>query len=266
MLGRQQIFAVLLVVAGSVLCGQGGPAQAAYQGVEPLDLHQDKSSSGTFALGGEFVHNVGELQMNITNWGLIGSRPGSGTNYSDAPSAMWPAGSGVEYLWAGGLWVGALKNGVPLCTTGQYTPEMLANPDDPLDTVWESFQGAIGGARYPDPGEDDDGDGLINEDPFNGLDDDIDGKIDEDFAAIGNQMFRATMRDNTALVIESFPEHEPLNLRIVQNSYAWEGDSVDDFIGFQYQITNIGVQPLQDMYVGFFADCDIGPRGQGGVA
>ena len=51
-----------------------------------------------------------------------------------------------------------------------------------------------GGKRYPDPGEDDDGDGLINEDPINGLDDDLDGQIDEDFGAISNQMFRATMR------------------------------------------------------------------------
>ena len=163
MLGRQQPFGSLLVAAGVILLGLTGTADAAYRGGEPLDLPVDKGLAGTFALEGEFVHNVGELQMNITNWGLIGSRPGTGALYSDAPSAMWPAGSGIEYLWAAGLWVGALKNGVPLVTTGQFTPEMLANPDDPLDTVWPTYQGAPGGKRYPDPGEDDDGDGLIDE-------------------------------------------------------------------------------------------------------
>jgi hypothetical protein len=266
MLGLHQPFRVALFAAGLILAGMTGSAGAAYRGAEPLDLPLDKVSSGVFALEGEFVHNVGELQLNITNWGLLGSRPGTGSAFSEAPSAMWPAGSGIEYLWAAGLWVGALKNGVPLVTTGQFTPEMLANPDDPLDTVWDTFQGAQGGKRYPDPGEDDDGDDLIDEDPINGIDDDNDNEIDEDFAAISNQMFRCVMRDNTALVVELFTEHEPLNLRIVQNSYQWENDSVDDFVGFTFEITNIGVQPLEDMYVGFFADCDIGPRGEGGIA
>jgi hypothetical protein len=266
MLGRQQPFVGILVAAGVVLSGLAGSASAEYHGAEPLDLPDTKGFSGVFALDGEFVHNVGELQMNITNWVLIGSRPGTGTAFSESPSAMWPAGSGVEYLWAAGLWVGAIKNGVPLVTTGQFTTEMLASPDDPLDTVWTTYQGAPGGKRYPDPGEDDDGDGQINEDPINGRDDDNDNQIDEDFGAISNQMFRCTMRDNTALVIEARPEHEPLNIRVIQQSYAWENDDVDDFIGFEFDIVNIGVQPLEDMYVGFFADCDIGPRGQGGVA
>ena len=199
MFGRQHPFAAIALGLG-LLCA--APADAAYRGAERIDLPTEKTMAGTLALEGEFVHNVGQLQLNITNWGLIGSRPGTGAAYADAPSAMWPAGSGVEYLWAAGVWIGALKNGVPLVTTGQYAAEILANPDDPLDTIYETFQGAQGGKRYPDPGEDDDQDGQINEDPINGLDDDLDGEIDEDFGAIGNQMFRCVMRDNTALVVE----------------------------------------------------------------
>jgi hypothetical protein len=44
------------------------------------------------------VHNVGELQMHIGNWGMFGSWPGSNLPFSQSPSAQWPAGSGVEYL------------------------------------------------------------------------------------------------------------------------------------------------------------------------
>ena len=255
----------------AALCALGilvaaSPASAAYDGPEPIDLLDSKDLHREFALEGEFVHNVGELQINITNWGLIGSQPSRQATFSDAPSAMWPAGSGVDYLWSAGLWVGAVKSGVPLVSTGQFTPELLANPDDPLDTIYTTFQGAVGGARFPDPGEDDDGDGLVNEDPLNGIDDDGDGLIDEDFAAIGNQHFRAVLRDNTALAEESFPSHEPLDIQVVQETFQWENDNVDDFVGFQFTISNIGVSPLQDVYVGFFADCDIGARGASGVA
>lgn len=257
----------LLLAAAFVATGVASPAVAAYNGPDPLNPPQGRdSASGVFILEGQFVHNVGELQMNITNWGLIGSQPGRNTRYSDQPSGMWPAGSGVDHLWSSGLWIGALKNNVPLVSTGQFTTEFLPNPDDPLDTIYSSFQGAIGGARFPDPKENDDGDDQINEDPLNGLDDDGDGEIDEDYAAIGSQYFRATMRDNTALAIENLPEHEPLDLAVVQESFQWENDSVDDFVGFQFQITNIGVLTLRNVYLGFFADCDIGPRGQGGIA
>jgi hypothetical protein len=229
-------------------------------------LDAEKEGAGSLSLDGEFVHNIGQLQVNITNWGLIGSHPGRGFRWSDAPSAMWPAGSGVEHLYAAGLWVGALRGGVPLVTTGQFEPEMRASPDDPLDTVWESYQGAENGRRYPDPLQDDDGDGLIDEDPLNGLDDDGDGKIDEDFAAIGSQMFRCVMRDNTARIVESLPDHEPLDLRVVQTSYAWASDDSDDFVGFDYEVTNIGLRALKGIYVGFFADPDVGERGTGDIS
>lgn len=263
-----RIAATARALAGLALLAALWPtaAEARYDGREPWRVPEGKGPQGVFALDGEFVHNVGELQLNITNWGLIGSRPSVNAPYSDAPSAMWPAGSGVDYLWAAGLWVGAIKNGVPLVSTGQFTPELLANGDDPLDTVYEMRQGETGGGRYPDPSEDDDGDGLINEDPKNGLDDDGDGLIDEDFAAISNQHFRCVMKDNTALAEELFPDHDPLDIEVVQESFSWENDSVDDFIGFEFTITNIGVNALQSVFLGFFADCDIGPRSGSGIA
>jgi hypothetical protein len=254
---------LLLLIA---FCMSGSTARA--KPAKVLDMMElfGKNSHREFAVKGEFVHNVGELQLNITNWGLIGAHPGAQTGYSDAPSAMWPAGSGVDYLWAAGVWIGAIKNGVPLVSTGQPIPELSANPDDPLDTVYATTQGAPGGARYPDPAEDDDGDGAIDEDPLNAIDDDADGLIDEDFAAIGNQHFRLVMRDNTALAEERFPDHDPLDIQVVQESFAWESDAVDDFIGFQFEIKNIGPSPLKDVYLGFFADGDAGPRGASDVA
>ena len=56
-------------------------------------------------LDGSSVHNVGALQMHLFNWGEWGSHPGTAQPYSHAPSAQWPGGSGVEYLFAAGLWI-----------------------------------------------------------------------------------------------------------------------------------------------------------------
>jgi hypothetical protein len=251
-------------LSAALLCA--GSAGAEYHGPESIEIPLNKHDAGTLALDGDFVHNVGELHLNITNWGLIGSRPGSSTNYSEAPSAMWPAGSGIEYLWAAGVWIGAIRNGVPLVTTGQFTPELMALPEDPLDTVWATRKGMTGGERYPSPTFDDDGDGEEDEDPLNGLDDDGDGLVDEDFAAVGNQGFSVSMRDNISLLTELWPDHEPLGIRLQQSTYQWEGDDFDDFVGFDFVLSNIGTNALNDLYFGFFADCDVGPREYGSVA
>jgi len=72
--------------------------------------------------------------------------------------------------------------------------------------------------------------------------------------------------DNTRLAQENAPDHTPMNLEIVQSTYQWENDLVDDFVGFDYQITNIGVTDVNKVYIGFYADSDIGPRGLSGTA
>src|SRR5437660_1413361 len=78
---------------------------------------------GIQTLDGKYVHNVGNILLNITNFGLIGSAPGSTLPFSGAPSAQWPAGSSTEYLYVGGLWIGAMKNGEAHVTTAAYEIE-----------------------------------------------------------------------------------------------------------------------------------------------
>lgn len=229
---------------------------------------------GIHVLDGSYVLNVGEVHVNITNWGLIGSHFSAVTRYSDSPSAQWPAGSGVEYLWCAGLWVGGVLLGERLVSTGQYTPEFRPR-DDLRDTIYEAIRTRLirppgndlaGGKRLPEVGADDDEDGLIDEEILNGYDDDEDGLIDEDFGQIGNQMMVCTMFDNTRLAQELYADHTPLNLQVVMQAFQWENDTVDDFVGFEFYITNIGVTPLTDVYIGFFADPDIGQRGRPGLA
>jgi hypothetical protein len=209
---------------------------------------------------GSNVHNVGELQMHVGNWGNFGSWPGSANTFSEAPSAQWPAGSGVEYLYVAGLWVGAVRGGVPAVTTAAFEFEFYPTAD-PVDKIYRSAEGMRGGNRPPSPDADDDKDGVADEDWLNGHDDDMDGLIDEDYAAISKQMFSCWYTDDQPVSIQIFPEHNPLGLYVRQESYQWEEDRFDDFVGVQFWITNIGTDVLQDLYIGFFADGDAGPRG-----
>jgi len=210
-------------------------------------------------LQGDNVHNVGELQMHIGNWGLFGSWPGSGLVFSEAPSAQWPAGSGVEYLFVAGLWVGAMKGGVPAVSTAAYQIEFRPT-QDPVDQIYQAAEGMTGGNRLPSRVADDDGDGTIDEDWLNGRDDDEDGLIDEDFAAVSKQMFSCWYTDDQPSALQIYPQHNPLNIRIRQESYQWEEDRFDDFVGANFWITNMGTEVLKDVFIGFFADGDAGPR------
>jgi hypothetical protein len=249
------------------------PASARMDVENPV-VEMGYNPGGIFILDGSYVMNVGEAQINITNWGLIGSGFSVPTTFADAPSCQWPAGSGNEYLWSAGLWVGGVVLGERLVSMGGWRSEFY--PDDGLEaTIYEAVgtklvrpQGNTGasGRRLPMPGADDDSDGRIDEEILNGFDDDEDGQIDEDFGQVGNQMMVLTNVDNTRLAQENNPDHTPMNLEVVQSTYQWENDQVDDFVGFEYQITNIGVTDVQKVYIGFFADSDIGPRGGSGIA
>ena len=259
--GLVVILCALVVVCCAV------PAAAWKDTVDDPVSEMGYNPSGAFILDGSFVMNVGEVQINITNWGLIGSRFSNPSSYSDAPSCQWPAGSGNEYLWQSSLWVGGVVLGERLCSTGS---EFL--PVDELEaTIYEAIGGRLtrppgnliaSGRRRPTPKPDDDDDGFEDEEILNGKNDDPDNDllIDEDFGQIGNQMFVLTNYDNTRLAMETFPDHKPMNLEVVQQTYQWENDETDDFVGFEYTITNVGVTDVERVYIGFFSDSDIGSR------
>ena len=205
---------------------------------------------------GHVFHDVGALWNHVTNWGLIGANAGATCTWCDAPSARWPGETGDDYLWAAGLWVGGRVLGETLVSTGQFDREIMAT-DAAGDTIFSTASGAVGGSRYPWPDPDDDGDGLEDEDPLNGLDDDEDGLVDEDFAAVSDQHFRCTMSDYTPLSTELYPDHTPLMVSVVQNSYQWSAPEAADFIGYDYAVTNDGVAAIEDVYLGMFADFEI---------
>src|SRR5262245_37534400 len=106
------------------------------------------------------LHDAGNLRTAVANLGLIGSAPGSNLPWADLPSVEWPKGSGVDYLWVAGFWIGATQAGVPHVTTTAYEIEVRPAP---ADSMYASYEGAPGGARAPSPDADDDHDGRVDE-------------------------------------------------------------------------------------------------------
>ena len=244
--------------------GAPGPAQARSDVPVPADLLDSRAFpglQGILELRGRNVHNVGNIWLHVTNFGMIGSQPGTTRPWSGAPSCQWPAGSTTEYLWSAGLWVGAKKNGEPHVTTGQYEIEFRPGLGE-LDRIYQAREGMPGGHQCPSPTADDDLDGEFDEDWLDGRDNDGDGRIDEDFAAISSQMFACEYGDTDPHIELAYPEHTPLGLLVRQSSMAWEDLQASNFIAFDFRLINVGFEPIEQVYVGFFADPDIGPRQQ----
>ena len=212
----------------------------------------------SIVLDGSAVTSAGNLQMNVTNFGFLGSLPKSSFPMSDSPSAQWPAGSGIEYLYAAGLWIGAEADGVPTVSTG-YPETEFYPPNDPIDVIYKATEGTKGGRTYP-ANPDDDGDGRIDEDWLNGRDDDYDGRIDEDFAAIGKLMYSCRFTDDQDVARLAWPNHTPLNIEVRQEIYQWSEESSYNSVGVHYEIGNRGARFLQGVYFGIYADLDAGPR------
>ena len=250
-----------LAVAVALLAAAPTSFRAQDREEAPYPGDKENALLRSLILDGSALHTAGDLQMNVTNFGFLGSLPSSRYPMSEFPSAQWPAGSGVEYLYAAGLWIGARVDGIESVSTGY--PQMEFYPSkDPVDKVYRAYEGIDGGTHHPGLA-DDDKDGLVDEDWLNGRDDDGDGRIDEDFAAFGRLMYSCWFRDDDETASMVWPEHAPLHVGVRQETYQWAAETYKDFIVVHYEITNVGHRFLTEVYPGIYADLDAGPRDRG---
>jgi hypothetical protein len=231
----------------------------------PPNRAQDVAEK-SLALDGSAVLTAGNFHVNVTNWGLIGSRYSYPSSYFGAPSGQWPGGSGEEYLFSAGLWIGGRQFGVTGVSSGQpaselrppFLPEYVMYEARDRRVVLPERSDAVTGTPGDLDGGDDDGDGWVDEDRLDGFDNDGDGRIDEDFAQRGTQMFACTMRDDDPVASQMFPDHHPLHLEIYQEACAWNTPDAQDIVGLRWTIKNAGPQPILDIHVGLFVDGDLG--------
>ncbi len=213
------------------------------------------------------VLTVGNVYCKVTNIGHVGN---VFTNLSSDPGGQWPGASGVEYLFAILLYVGA-KNPTALDPAQlrrvSYFAEWRPPSLDPVDRIYEAYDGVTNGARFTNDDGDFDafGNQRVDEDFLNGKDDDGDGAVDEDFGAVGQQMFSWDERDDTPQAINAtFNEkHVPLGLLARHQAFAFSVPGYNDFDAFEYYIRNVSGHVLDSVFVGFRVDMDAGPVEKG---
>ena len=170
-------------------------------------------------------HNVGRMGLVVSNVGLIGGdgfytiRDKHGT---ELIGLEYPIGSNVVFLSGIGLWFGAVAGGDTLTTTGYEPANEWFPTDSPGDTIVVRSNLRSSPFYHPE---------AISEQ-------DMISHYEDDFWPVAN--------------------HTPLRLSVIQKSFAWSISYLADFVFMDYAIISKNPIPLRDVFVGFWADADVG--------
>ena len=188
----------------------------------------------------EKTHDVGQLHFTVSNWGFLGSQRGfddfrciiyeDGDHAGECrPSAEYPGGSGVEYLFQGALWIGAVVSGDTLVSVGE---------DGWLTDINEIF-----------PGYDQATDTIMEKSILFG-----------DTTAISEQDYIAIMTDTVENPDFVPVEHRPIGIEVKQRSVSWSYNYAKNFIIVDYWFKNIREDEatIHDVYLGIYIDGDVG--------
>lgn len=183
------------------------------------------------------AHRIGRIVLGVSNNGTIGNNYASGSS-SDCftgqavPSCEFPKASGVEYLFGGAFWIGAVVGRDTLVSVGA--------------DGWSSTQSEM----------------LPDEPPFGDMikRSIIDPSNPEYVGAISEEDYIATYSDTYTTGVPadwSGRAHRALNIQVTQSSYAWSYSYAEDIILFDYKIRNIGTRKIEKAYMGLYIDADV---------
>lgn len=183
------------------------------------------------------VHYNGDVWMSVSNDGSLGTNSGAvlpdpidlallRINYG--PSFESPAGSRIDYLFNGSLWVGGIV-GTDTLVSAQKT----SGSGDARE--WNGFTQIMPGVVYGYPGE-----------------------CDTITRQLG-QSYTAVYSDTLVLPNTSDPKgrlHLPLGLEVVQTSHQSPDNFTRRFVIYDYKIRNISNRPIQKLWCAVFLDND----------
>ncbi len=189
------------------------------------------------------VHNVGKIALTVTNQGTFGN--GFIGNATDpvsgmaAPSCEFPKNSSIDYLFAASFWLGGVVGRDTLVSTGA---DGWANPGAELNPASLSQQQASGDTLK-----------------IRTISDPESAEFD---LALSQQdvimSYADTLTEGVVQDVNDGRPHIPLGINIKQSTYSWSYSYAEDFVLFDYRITNIGNRKLEKFYMGFYVDGDVG--------
>ncbi len=178
-------------------------------------------------------HQVGELVLAVNNNGTFGTgfqEAASGDCFTggQVKSCEYPKGSNQSYLFAGSFWIGAVVGRDTLVSVGadgwSFTRELTP---DRLPMTKRSI---------------------------------IDPNSPEFAGAVSEEDIISYYTDSVTSSVAADPfdgPHRPLFINVTERSYAWSYAYAEDFVLFDYQITNISNRTLEKVYMGLYNDGDV---------
>ncbi len=184
------------------------------------------------------AHNRGNIQLAIANngtFGTLGQTILDPLTGSPILSCIHPKNSDLVYLWVGCLWIGAI--------VGRDTLVSTANEDYYENLEFWPLPGQLGEFEYRSMDIN-----SIYYDPERL------GFSEQDIIC----QYFDTVTNSALINPDQFDQtrHKPLGIRIDQRSMAWSYSYAEDFILFDYKVTNIGTDVLRKVYMGIYVDGD----------
>ncbi len=91
----------------------------------------------------------------------------------------------------------------------------------------------------------------------NGIPDHGEPHVDEDHATYADNEISFSATDTIA----TDTRHQPMGVKIIQNTFSWDWPGLDNIIVIEYEFVNIGYNLVNDVYLGIIADMDVGSVG-----
>lgn len=180
--------------------------------------------------------NVGNIRITVTNFGTFGH---GFALWPEQPSCEFPAGSGIEHIFDGGLYIGGYiadteagdnRKG-PFVTTAAVDASSVSSRGGGFEftNTAASFvkeRSSLLTSKFYDP------------------------------TAISHQDLISDFSDTSTTYLngEVIENHDPLGVAVHQENYAWNYPFADFFVIFNYWIKNVSDKYINDMYVGLWSD------------
>ena len=227
--------AVLGVLAVAAQVFAATDPNATTQKQSPAEL---VSPADAFPIEHRRIQYTGDIWMCVSNDGSLGTQSGQilpdaedlrALKINYGPSFEFPAGSRVDYLFNGSLWVGGIV-GADTLVSAQKT----SGSGDAFE--WNGYAQITPGVRPGYPGECDT----------------LTRRLEQSYTAVfSDTLILPTTNDPKGRL------HLPLGLEVVQTTHQSADNFTRRFIIYDYKVTNISDRPIQQMWFGIFLDNDI---------
>ena len=183
----------------------------------------------------EKLTTAGNIRMTINNLGMIGNAFKGSYNILAYPSCEFPANSGIEHLFQGGLWIGAMINGSQVAVSSGATDDAAGY------TTGKSgfeFTAALG-AKIKERSS------LIDNPLY-------------ETNAVSHQDFLSDFTDKNIVVpgtnIAISSHNFPLGADLHFESYNYNFNFANYFVILNYTITNNSTTNWDSVFIGYWKD------------